>query len=62
MALNLAASQRNLVRDMILSKPPFKARQIAHVADCSIRAVKRIRSNIRSFGTLTAPWNGVGRP
>jgi transposase len=61
MAPNLAASQLNLIHDMIVSKS-FTARQIAEVAGCSIRGVKRLRSNIRVFGTVKAPWNGGGRP
>jgi transposase len=61
MAPNLAASQRNLVHDMIVSKL-FIAEEIADAAGCSIRSVKHIRSNIRSFGTAKAPRNGGGRP
>jgi len=60
MAPNLAASQRTLIHDMIISKS-FTARQIAATADCSIRAVKRFRSNMRVFGTMKAPWNHGGR-
>lgn len=61
MAPNLAASQRNLIHDMIVSKS-FTAPQIAHAAGCSIRGVKRFRSNMRFFGTMKAPWNDGGRP
>ena len=61
MAPNLAASQRNFIYDMIVNKS-FTARRIAEVAGCSIRGVKRFRSNIRFFGTMKAPWNGGGRP
>ncbi len=61
MAPNLAASQRNLIHDMIIGAS-LKAGQIADVAGCSIRFVKYIRSNNRSFGTAKAPWNGGGRP
>lgn len=57
MAPNLAA----LIHDMIVSKS-FTARQIAEVAGCSIPGVKRLRSDIRFFGTVKAPWNGGGRP
>ena len=60
MAPNLAASQRNLIHDMIVSKS-FTARQIAEAADCSIRGVKRFRSNMRYFGSMKAPRNGGGR-
>jgi transposase len=61
MAPNFATSQRNLIHDMIVSKS-FTAGQIADAAGCSIRGIKRIRSNICSFGTVKAPWNGGGRP
>jgi transposase len=61
MAPNLAASQRQLIHDMIVSKS-LTAAQMADVAGCSIRSVKYIRSNLRSFGTVKAPWNGGGRP
>ena len=61
MAPNLAASQRQLIHDMIVSKS-LTAAQMADVAGCSIRSVKYIRSNLRSFGTVKAPWNGAGRP
>src|SRR2546423_1862146 len=61
MAPNLAASQRQLIHDMIVSKL-LTAAQMADVAGCSIRSVKYIRSNLRSFGTVKAPWNGAGRP
>jgi DNA-binding CsgD family transcriptional regulator len=57
MAPRLAESQRNLIHDMIISKS-FTTRQIADVAGCSIRGVKRLRSNIRVFGSVKAPWNG----
>jgi transposase len=45
---------------MIVSKS-FTARQIAEAADCSIRGVKRFRSNMRFFGSMKAPQNGGGR-
>jgi transposase len=51
MAPNLAASQNQLIRDMIVSKS-LPAAQMADVAGCSIR----------SFGTVKAPWNGGGGP
>jgi transposase len=35
---------------------------MADAADCSVRAVKYIRSNLRAFGSVEAPWNGGGRP
>jgi hypothetical protein len=35
---------------------------MADAAGCSARAVKYIRSNLRAFGSLEAPWNSGGRP
>jgi transposase len=61
MAPNLAASQHELIRDMIVSKS-LKTDQMADVAGCSSRSVKAIRSNLRCFGTTRAPFNGEGRP
>ena len=61
MAPNLAASQRRMVHDMILSND-LTAAQMAEAAGCSVRAVKYIRSNLRAFGSVEAPWNGGGRP
>ena len=57
----LGGPQLNLIHDMIVSKS-FTARQIAEAAGCSIPGVKRLRSDIRFFGTVKAPWNGGGRP
>lgn len=57
----MADSQRNLVHDMIVGSS-HTANEIANVAGCSARSVKSIRSNIRTFGTARAPWNGGGRP
>ncbi len=61
MAPNLARSQHDLIRDMILDKK-LKTNQMADVAECSARSVKGIRSNLRHFGTTRAPPNGGGRP
>jgi len=61
MTPNLAASQHELIRDMIVSKS-LKTDQMADVAGCSPRSVKAIRSNLRCFGTTRAPFNGGGRP
>jgi hypothetical protein len=61
MAPNLAASQRRTIHDMILSNE-LTAAQMANAAGCSVRAVKYIRSNLRAFGSVKAPWNGGGRP
>jgi hypothetical protein len=45
MALNLVASQHDMIRDMIVSKS-LKTNQMADVAGCSPRSVKAIRSNL----------------
>jgi hypothetical protein len=60
MAPNLAASQHELIHDMIVSKS-LKTDQMADIAGCSPRSVKVIRSNLRYFGTTRAPFNGGGR-
>jgi hypothetical protein len=62
MAPRLAASQHALIHDMIVSNKPFSSSCIAKDATCSIRGVKRIRSNMKAFGSVHAPWNGGGRP
>ena len=59
MAPNLADAQHNQIRDMI--QGGFKNDAIAATAQCSIRAVQRIRSKLRCFGTTRAPANGTGR-
>jgi hypothetical protein len=61
MAPNLAASQHDMIRDMIMSKS-LSTNQMADVAGCSPRSIKAIRSNLRCFGTTKAPFNGGGRP
>ena len=61
MAPNLALSQRNQIRDMIQCKPLNDTKRAA-IAGCSTRTIRAIRSNLRCFGTTTAPPNGVGRP
>lgn len=61
MAPNLAASQHDLIRDMILSNSLTTAR-MADATGCSERSVRHICSNLRCFGTTRAPFNGVGRP
>jgi transposase len=60
MAPNLAASQHAMIHDMLLDGS-LKAVQIAAAAGCSDRAIRRIRFNVRCFGTTKAPPNGVGR-
>ena len=61
MAPNLATSQHDQIRDMILSKSLTTA-QMADSAGCSMRSINAIRSNLRFFGTTKAPSNRVGRP
>ena len=61
MAPNLAASQHVLIRDMILSKS-LTTSQMANVAGCSERTIRSIQSNLQCFGTVKAPFNGIGRP
>ncbi|KAL0933551.1 uncharacterized protein CTRU02_212514 [Colletotrichum truncatum] len=61
MAPNLAASQHELIRDMISSRQ-FTNVSIANAAGCSARTVYNIRANLECFGNTRAPPNGVGRP
>jgi transposase len=61
MAPNLAQSQRSLISDMLRSKS-FKAHEIAQAAECSVRSVYAIKSNIRLYGSTKSPPNGGGRP
>lgn len=61
MAPRLAISQLILIRDMLVSGEPLTASQIAEAAGCSERSIKNIRSNLRLFGSVRAPPNGVGR-
>ncbi|XTI88702.1 hypothetical protein V2W45_514672 [Cenococcum geophilum] len=63
-APNLAVSQHEQIRDMILSKSLRNA-QVARIARCSmrsIRSIRTIRTNLRCFGTTKAPPNRAGRP
>ena len=57
MAPHLAESQHVIIGDMIASKVPFKAKQIANVAGCSRRTIYR-----RSKRLPKASPNTVGRP
>jgi hypothetical protein len=61
MAPNLAPSQHDPIRAIILDKM-LKTREMANVAECSERSIKAIRSNLYYFGTTKAPPNGGGRP
>jgi transposase len=60
MAPRLAASQHDMIRDMISSKS-LKTIDMAAAADCSDRTIRNIRSNLRCFGSSRAPFNGGGR-
>jgi transposase len=60
MAPNLAASQHELIRNMIIDGG-FTHPEIAWTAECSRDAVKAISANLRRFGSTTAPRNGGGR-
>src|SRR6266516_7526619 len=40
----------------------LKDDDIAKIAECSDRTVRRIRSNLLLFGSTKAPSNGAGRP
>ncbi len=60
MAPNLAASQHQLIGDMILSRS-LKQTEMATAAGCSERAIRRRASNLRLFGKTKAPWNGAER-
>jgi hypothetical protein len=60
MAPNLAASQHNLIRDMILDQTLTIA-QMTTNAGCSERLIKAIKSNLTYFNSTRAPANGVGR-
>jgi transposase len=61
MAPNLAVSQHDFIRDMIL-EGTLSTAQIATNAGCSERSIKAIKSNLRHFNSTRAPPNGVGRP
>nr|BAC54731.1 putative transposase [Aspergillus oryzae] len=62
MAPNLAPSQHQIICDMIKCDPSLTNAQIAEAANCSTRAIPRIRSNLRLFGSSKAPPNKGGRP
>ena len=62
MAPNLALAQREQIHAM-LQAGHFTGDQIAKVAGCSSQSVSAIRSNIRAFGSLRAPFTTApGRP
>jgi len=57
MAPNLALSQHNLIRDMILDGN-LRTIEMAKAAGCSKTSISHIRFNICYFGSARAPWNG----
>jgi hypothetical protein len=59
MAPNLALSQHEQIRDMIISK--FANATIARTVRCSTRSVQTIRSNLRCFGITKASPNERSR-
>ena len=59
MAPRLAASQHQLIGDMILSGS-LKQADMAAVAGCSERSIRAIASNLRHFGKTKAPPISVG--
>jgi len=61
MAPHLAASQHAIIHDMLIDGTLMDV-QIAAVAGCSDRAIRRIRSNILHFDSTKSPPNGGGRP
>jgi transposase len=60
MAPNLAVSQHDLVRDMLLDGSLTQV-EMANVAGCSDRTIRNIATNLRLFGRTKAPANGAGR-
>lgn len=60
MAPNLAKSTLVLIRDMI-SSDELSSSEMAAAAGCSERAIARIRSNLRLFGSVKAPPIQAGR-
>ena len=57
----LPPSTREMTYGMIVSNE-LTASQMAKAADCHKRTIKRHRSNVRMFGSVTAPPNKSGRP
>lgn len=60
MAPNLAAARHAETHDMITSGK-LKDREIAQIAQCSERTVRRHRANLTCFGSTTAPRGRRGR-
>ena len=66
MAPNLALHKHIIIQSIISSKlqgdDDPEDDEIAEIAGCTDRAVRRIRSNLLRFGLTTAPPNDAGRP
>lgn len=60
MAPNLAASQHDLIRDMVLDGILTTIQMVTN-AGYSERSIEAIKSNLRHFASTRAPANGVGR-
>jgi transposase len=60
MAPNIAKSQHDLIRDMILDRSLTQV-EMANAAGCSERTIRNIDTNMRLFGDTRAPANGAGR-
>lgn len=60
MAPVLDEAKHDILKELILDAK-FSDGKISKVVKCSIRAVRRIRSNLRHFGSTKAPLNGGGR-
>ncbi|KAI2669605.1 transcriptional regulator family: Helix-turn-helix [Penicillium roqueforti] len=61
MAPNLKPAHLDFIHHMIQSNS-LTASQMAHAANCSKQTILHIQSNLRAFGNVRAPRNGVGRP
>jgi hypothetical protein len=61
MAPNLAALTLAFIHDFIVSNK-LTVPQMVEAADCSERTIRRLRSNMRLFGSVKAPRNRRGRP
>ena len=61
MAPNLAVSQHAETHDMIISGE-LEDREIARIAQCTERTIRRHRANVLCFGSTMAPRNRSGRP
>jgi transposase len=59
MAPQLAPSQREQIHAMILRGVPNS--DIAGTVGCNERAIRRIQSRLRRYGTTTSPPNRIGR-